>query len=140
MNPTTAIRIIADFGKSRMLSAKYENKPNVHTMTGRIWYAGVARFRRLGIDLIDDFVVRARDCVTKIPALLSRSGSNLPHGRLRQIVSSELVFQSMPVDPHRPQRRSFSSLLLGRKMMYFVIAARKYAKVGMINMNGGITW
>jgi hypothetical protein len=46
----------------------------------------------------------------------------------------------MPVDPHRPQRRSFSSLLLGRKMMYFVIAARKYAKVGMINMNGGITW
>jgi hypothetical protein len=46
----------------------------------------------------------------------------------------------MPVDPHRPQRRSFSSLLLGRKMMYFVLIALKYVKVGRINKNGGITW
>ena len=69
-----------------------------------------------------------------------RSHSNSPHERLKQNVSPESVSQSKSGGPHRSRLRSFSSLLLGRKIMYFVLIALKYVKVGRINKNGGITW
>ena len=99
-----------------------------------------------------------RYCAYKNPAISSRrraalsgyfifhlfssdhSQRNSLHVRQKQTSSSEPGLQSMTVGPRRSLRRSFSSLLLGRSILYFLFGALKYVKVGNLNMETGITW
>lgn len=41
MKPTAAMAISQVFGRLNILSAKNEKRPNTHTITGRMWIAGV---------------------------------------------------------------------------------------------------
>ena len=74
------------------------------------------------------------------PSFSSHSGHNSQHGKLKQIFSSRSRNGSIPGDLHRSQLRSFSSLLLSRKMMYFVLIALKYVKVRGFNTEDGMIW
>lgn len=76
----------------------------------------------------------------RLLASLSRSPQNSRHETRTQSASCGLGPQSIQEAPRQLPQRSFSSLLLGRKIMYFVLIALKYVKVGRINKNGGITW
>jgi len=68
------------------------------------------------------------------------SVNNSLHGKRRQIASSESGLRPRSGDLRLWPLRLFSSLLLGRKRIYFSILALKYAKVGNILMEVGITW
>ena len=62
------------------------------------------------------------------------SGHSSRHGKLRQTFSSRSRNGSIPGDLHRPQQRSFASLLLSRIYRYYSLIALKYVKVGNVNI------
>ncbi len=73
-------------------------------------------------------------------APLLRSMRNLQRVKLKQTVSFESERGPIPGETRRSPRRSFSSLLLGRSILYFLFGALKYVKVRNLNMEVGITW
>ncbi len=73
-------------------------------------------------------------------APLSRLMRNLRRVILKQIASSEPDPEPILKETHRLPQKLFSSLLLSRKKIYLWILALKYAKVGNILMEVGITW
>ena len=73
-------------------------------------------------------------------APLSRLKRNLQRVILKQIASFESARESIVEETHQLPRILFSSLPLSRKKIYLWILALKYAKVGNILMEVGITW
>lgn len=68
------------------------------------------------------------------------SDSNSRRETRTQSASYGLDPQSIQEVPCQLPQRSFSSLLLGRSILYFLLGALKCAKVGSLNMGDGITW
>ena len=92
--------------------------------------------------IFDGFWKILRNFISRLkpPFVSLRLRNSSPHERLKQNVSPGSVSQSIQEVPRQLPQRSFSSLLLSRKMMYLVIIALKYAKVGIINIWSGNTW
>ena len=73
-------------------------------------------------------------------APLLRSMRNSQRAKLKQTVSFESDLGPIPGETHQSPRRLSSSLLLGRRILYFLFGALKYVKVRNLNKEVGITW